>query len=129
VEQARKKATVFTGQVADDKNPIAEKKARQVKGTTLLQAFEDYLQTRKDLKDTTIHDYQRNIDGPFEDWQNKPLVEITKDMVELRHRTLGKKSHARANNAMRLLRAIFNYARKKYEDAQGNPVILINPVE
>ena len=30
---------------------------------------------------------------------------------------------------MRVLRAVFNHARKKYEDAQGNPIILINPVD
>jgi len=129
VEQARKEAMQLLGQVATGKDPVAEKKARAVKGTTLREAFDDYLATRKDLKDTTRHDYRRSIDGPFADWQNTPLADITKDMVELRHRTLGKTSHARANNAMRLLRALFNHARKKFEDAQGKPIILVNPVD
>ena len=129
VEQARKEAMQFLGQVAAGKDPVAERKASTIKGTTLSQAFEDYLNTRKDLMASTIHDYRRSIDGGFADWHDKPLVEITKDMVELRHSTLGKKSHARANNAMRVLRAVFNHARKKYEDAKGNPIILINPVD
>ena len=111
VEQARKEAMHLLGQVATGKDPIAEKKAQQAKSTTLRQAFDDYLATRKDLKASTTHDYQRNMDGPFADWQNTSLTDITKDMVELRHRTLGKTSHARANNAMRLLRALFNHAR------------------
>jgi len=129
VEQARNEAMQLLGQVAAGKDPLAERKARVIQGTTLLQAFEDYLATRKDLKASTIHDYRRSIDGPFADWQDTPLTAITKDMVELRHRTLGKTSPARANNAMRLLRALFNHARKKYEDAQGNPIIPVNPVD
>lgn len=129
VEQARKEAMQLLGQVATGKDPIAEKKAQQAKSTTLHEAFDDYLATRKDLRPSTIHDYRRNINGPLADWKDKPLAEITKDMVEARHRQLGQKSQARANNAMRLLRALFNHARKKYEDAHGNPIILVNPVD
>jgi len=129
VEQARKLAMEFAGEVAKGQDPIAKKKAKAAKGVTLLEAFEDYLMTRKDLKETTIHDYRRSIDGPFKDWQNKPLLDITKDMVELRHRVLGKRSHARANNAMRLLRALFNHVKGKYEDEKGNPIIPLNPVD
>jgi len=129
VEQARREAMQLLGMVAIGKDPIADKKAKQAKSVTLQEAFEDYLKTRKDLKLSTIHDYRRSMNGPFADWQNKALLDITKDMVELRHRTLGKRSPARANNALRVLRAIFNHARGKYEDAKGNPIIVINPVD
>ena len=129
VEQAKKEAMSLLGDVATGKDPIEERKATNIKGITLSEAFEDYITTRKDLKASTIHDYRRSIDGPFKDWKRKPLSKITKDMVELRHSTLGKRSHARANNAMRVLRAIFNHARGKYEDAKGNPIIIINPVD
>ncbi len=129
VEQARREAMQVLGRVATGKDPIAEKKEKQAKSVTLHEAFEDYLKTRKDLKASTIHDYRRSMNGPFADWQNKALLDITKDMVELRHRTLGKRSPARANNALRVLRAIFNHARGKYEDAKGNPIIVINPVD
>lgn len=129
VEQARREAMQLLGMVATGKDPAAEIKAKRVKGVTLIEAFDDYLLTRKDLKDSTIHDYKRSINGPFADWQNKTLLDISKDMVELRHRTLGQRSHARANNAMRLLRALFNHAKSKYEDAKGNPVVVLNPVD
>ena len=128
VEQARKEAMRFLGEIAIGKDPIADKKNQQIEKTTLLDAFEDYLQTRKDLKASTIHDYRLSINGAFKDWQNKPLIEISKDMVQLRHTTLGERSHARANNAMRVLRAIFNHAISKYEDTKGNTVIMFNPV-
>ncbi len=129
VEQARREAMQLLGMVATGKDPIAEKKAKQVKSITLLDAFEDYLKTRKDLKPSTIHDYRRSVTGPLSGWQHKALIDISKDMVELRHRTMGKTSPARANNCMRVLRAIFNHARAKYEDAEGNPVITINPID
>ncbi len=47
------------------------------------------------------------MNDTFGDWQNKPMVSITKDMVERRHRVRGETSKARANHAMRLLRALF----------------------
>lgn len=64
----------------------------------------------------------------FSDWENKPLLDITKDMVAKRHLEHGKRSHARANSAMRFLRALFNFAAGEYEDAQGRSLILENPV-
>jgi integrase len=128
VEQARKEAMKFLGSVATGKDPIKEEKAQQAKTTSLKDTFEDYLKARKDLKPYTIKDYSRSIDVSLSDWQNKPMSEITKDMVEIRHRELGLRSHARANNTMRLLRALFNHAMVKYEDEHGNPIITINAV-
>ncbi|MDH5633988.1 MAG: site-specific integrase [Gammaproteobacteria bacterium] len=129
VEQARIEAQKLLGEVATGKDPIKEKQAKRARGVTLKEAFDSYLQTRKDLKPLTIHDYTRSIEGPFKDWQNRALANITKDMVELRHRELGQRSPARANNAMRLLRAIFNHAQAKYEDENGNPIITVNPID
>ena len=129
VEQARNEAMRFLGEVATGKNPIAAKENRRIRNTTLQEAFEDYLLTRKDLRPSTINDYRRSINGPFLMWQTKPLTAITKDMVQLRHAALGKKSKARANNAMRVLRAIFNHAIASYEDSYSHQVVLSNPVD
>jgi hypothetical protein len=115
--------------VASGEDPIAEKKDNALRGTTLQETFDDYLKTRKDLKPGTIKDYTRCIKSGYGDWLDKPLMEITKDMVELRHREMGKRSHARANNTMRVLRALFNHAKNKLEDSDGNPFILSNPVD
>jgi len=129
VEQAKKEAMKLLGKVATGIDPIAEKKEKNVRSLSLIDTFNDYLKTRKDLKPNTIHDYQKVMKWAFEDWQLKPITDITKDMVENRHRELGKISKARANNSMRVLRAIINHARHKFEDANGNPIILFNPVE
>jgi integrase len=129
VEQAKKEAMKILGKVATGSDPIAEKKEKNIRALSLLDTYNDYLNTRKDLKQTTIADYNRVMNWAFEDWLSRPITDITKDMVENRHRERGKKSQARANNSMRVLRAIINHARNKFEDAKGNPIILINPVE
>ena len=128
-EQARKQAFKLLSEIAIGNDPVADKKERVAQEVTLKEAFEDYLLARKDLKPTTIHDYRRGVEGALGDWQGKRLADITKDMVEARHRKLGSKSPARANNTMRVLRAIFNFARDKYEGTQGDSLFQINPVD
>jgi integrase len=49
--------------------------------------------------------------------------------VEKRHHSRGQKSKARANNAMRVLRALCYFAAAKYEDAEGQPLVKENPVK
>ena len=119
----------FITQIANNEDPLAVNRAQSVMSTTVGQAFEDYLLVRNNLKASTVKDYRRTIHGALADWADLPLVAITRDMVEKRHRELGQKSHARANNSMRVLRAVFNHAKGKYEDENGNPVFTHNPVD
>jgi integrase len=129
VEQARTEAMKILGKVATGSDPIAEKRERYARSVSLQQVFNDYLKTRKDLKESTIQDYTKIMNTSFDGWLNTPIAEITKDMVEKKHRVLGERSEARANNSMRVLRALINHAMSKYEDAKGNPIMLINPVD
>jgi integrase len=129
VEMARKEAHKVLGKIATGIDPVAEKKEANAKSVTLKQAFAAYLNARKSLKPNTLFDYQRIMKEAFHDWQGKSLLEITKDMVAKRHRKLGEKSEARANLAMRFLRAIFNFAAGEYENAKGQSLIIENPVK
>lgn len=129
VEMARKEAHKVLGKIATGIDPIAERKEANAKSVTLKQVFIDYLNARKSLKPTTLFDYRRIMKEAFSDWEHKPLLDITKDMVAKRHRKLGEKSEARANLAMRFLRAIFNFAAGEYENAKGQSLILENPVK
>jgi integrase len=130
VEQARQQAQKLLGKIASGINPIAEGKAHKQRALTLQQAFDDYLKARKSMKPTTIKDYQYAFNQVCPDWLNKPLLSITKDMIAKRHAKHGEEhSEARANLAMRILRAIFNFAMGEYEDAQGRALILENPIK
>lgn len=128
VEQARREGQRVLGQIATGVDTMQQKKAARTKGVTLIETFEDFLEARKTLKPVTVHDYQRVMRESFPDWQNKPLLKITKDIVAKRHRQLGEKSQARANLSMRVLRALFNFAAGEYEDENGVSLILENPV-
>lgn len=129
-EEARKQAKHLIGQIAKGDNPIAEKKANKIKSMTLHQVFNDYLKARKDLKSLTIKDYQGILKQVMPDWLDKPLINITREMIAKRHTQYGQtNSKARANYAMRVLRAVFNFAVHEYKLDNGQPVVGVNPVE
>ncbi|MDF1761018.1 MAG: integrase family protein [Coxiellaceae bacterium] len=128
VEQARRAGQKILGQIASGANPNQQKKANRFKVVTLGEVFTDFLIARKSLKALTILDYKRSMHEAFSDWQKKPILNISRDMVARRHRKIGERSHARANLAMRVLRALFNFAAGEYEDENGKAYILENPV-
>ena len=131
VQQARAKALAELAQiaVAHKTSTQANAEIRQNAGITLQQAFEDYLKSHRNLKPLTVADYRRCMSVGFSDWQTLPLVNITREMVEIRHRERSEKAAARANNEMRVLRSVFNYAMEEYFDADGNALITANPVK
>jgi integrase len=129
VDQARKQALLTLTTLAEGKNPITEKRKQKTIEITLQQVFGNYLSVRKDLKPRTIEDYTKSLRQTCQDWMHKPLRTITKDMVLKRHAQRGKESPARANNAFRVLRALFNFAKVQYEDDKGNSFFPDNPVD
>ena len=110
-------------------DPNAEKKTDEAKQITLLECFEDYKRSRANLKANTVKEYGAILNQYLGDWLEKPLIDITRDKVEKRHKQIGKKSPSRANKTMRVLRALLEYAHGKYDDEAGNPIILFNPVK
>lgn len=130
VEQARKEAQKIIGQIATGINPITAKQSLKINSITLSDVFSDYKQARKSLKHNTLYNYERVLTIAFAGWGSKPLLSITKDKVAKHHEKLGKENgEAYANLAMRLLRALFNFAAGQYEDAQGKSLITENPVK
>jgi integrase len=130
VEQARKEAQKLLGKIAIGIDPVLEKQATKVRQIKLGEAFQDYLKTRKSLKPETLRNYHKVMNFAFKDWHNKLLLSISKDKIAKHHTLLGTHhGKAYANLAMRLLRAIFNFAASQYEDEQGKSLITENPVK
>lgn len=128
--QARIKAQGFIGQVALGVNPIEEKERERVSKITLAQVFEEFKRVRTQLKPHTVYDYGRTLKIALGDWQNRPILTISKDMVAARHRDLGEASgHAYANQTMRTLRSLFNFAIANLEDGYGGRIVTSNPVD
>ena len=129
VEMAKKEAQKLLGQIAMGIDPVAEKRAEKMREVTLNDVFNDYVQVRKTLKQSTLTNYKQILSKAFDNWGDKPLVSITKDKIAKHHGKLGEAhGEAYANLAMRVLRALFNFASGQYEDAEGKTLIQENPV-
>lgn len=126
--KARDQAKITIGQVTAGHNPNALKSQEAAERITLGDAFGEYVKVRS-LKPKTVYDYERVIEVAFPDWKKKRLTRITKDMVGTRHRTLGQhRGEAYANLAMRVLNAVYNFARDRYEEETGESLLPTNPV-
>ena len=128
VEQARRRVAELSGQIAVGVNPSEERRKKQAKAKTLGEFLDEYVQTRKQLKASTIADMRRAFKECTPDWLSLPLSKITPAMVQARHSKFGKeRSEARANVTMRYLRAIFTFASHQDPSLEGlkNPVAII----
>jgi len=129
VENARKKADATRGRAAMGEDLRAEDRRAAALQVTLGQAFEAYRKARSSLKPKTLYDYGRMLEVAFGDWQGRPVVKITKDLVATRHQKLtAKHGPGYADNCMRFLRAVINFAQYAYEDPEGRPLLPDNPV-
>lgn len=128
-EQARKAALDALSSIAGGINPNDTKRTEKARAVTLNEVLSDYLTARKDLKPRTVKDIASAFREVCPEWLDKPLVKITPGKVEKQHREHAVRSKARANVAMRYLRALFNFAFAKYKDSDGEPIIRTNPVK
>lgn len=125
--QARRLAQHHLAMIADGINPNKKSQTENARKISLQEAFDYMLETRT-YKQGTITDYTKIMTYSFEDWLGKPLNHITRDMVLKKHQKLSKKAPTRANNAMRVLRAVFNFAQGAYEDSNDKSLFPDNPV-
>jgi integrase len=129
LERARKKAEAARGRAAMDIDLRAERHAERQGKVTLDDAYKAYCRDRSTLASKTLYDYGRYFEVAFKDWHSRPLAEITKDMIDSRHRRLGAdRGLAYADGAMRFLRAVINHARIEFEAPDGTPLLPDNPV-
>ena len=126
VDQARKKAQNVLVNMANGIDPNQEKRAEIIKSKTLEEVQKDYLKDR-DLKPSSIRDYNKHLNGIFKKWKDQPIANINRDEVMRLFRKASESSKAQANQAFRLLRALFNYAIEAYRPG-GKPTITENPV-
>ena len=127
-DRARKMAQKLIYEMTDGKDVNARKKAIQGESVTLKQAFDEFLEKR-DLKERTIWDYQRAMDISFKIWKRKRIIDVTREMVSRHYTKLGDQiGKAQANQSMRFLRSLINFAAGQYENGDGKPLIKDNPV-
>ena len=123
VDVARKRAISILSEMSLGADPNERRKRETL---TLEQAFARFLEARDTLAPQTVDHYGRAVAFYLADWRNKPIANITRQMVLAQHRRLGK-SHGEvtANNAMRQFRSIYNFTAATDEELPPNPVTIL----
>lgn len=106
---------------------------------TLRKVLDLYLEARSDLAERSRTGYRKSIERWLKDWLDKPLRDITPDMVEDRFRKIRETVKERvgddekpnrslppgaasANRTMRTLRVLWNFAQDRVPELPPNPV-------
>ncbi len=125
-DEAKKRAKTLLQDMANGIDPNAEKKKKDTQAIKLKTVVQAYI-TDRTLKDSSIRDINKHLNGVFKAWKDEPITIITRDMVLSLFRQRSEESPAQANQAFRVLRALVNYAMETYRP--GNESILSeNPV-
>jgi integrase len=123
VEDARRNAGRVLLELRDGRDSKAEKRTTAGRHRTLRQWLHLYLTARKDLRPRSIEEYRGAIARHLGDWCDRPLRDLTADMIEDRHGAIGRSAGpAAANSTMRALRAIWNFAQDRDSTLPANPV-------
>lgn len=111
VERARVLVRQADGRLAEGVNVNEAKRKARSESRTLAGTLAAYLRDRKGLKPRTREDYTAVLHEFCSDWLARPVTGITRTALEARHRRHGEtRSKARADNAVRVLRTLFNFA-------------------
>ncbi len=128
-EQARVKAQRILSDMASGVNPIAKSKADSFKLKTLSELLDDYISKRSatKFKASTGNGYRQIIKREFPEFWERPFTDITRDVVSDKFTEISLKSNAGANQAMRIIRALFKHAMSERDDTNTR-IINENPV-
>ena len=123
-DRARTEAMKRLAEMNEGVDPNRRKIQERVRGITFQQVYDAYLTARPQMKRNTITVDKSLLSCHLSDWLKKPIQEITKDMVARRHLKISEDAGQNtANNAMRLFRRIYNFARSISDDEMPlNPV-------
>ncbi len=102
IMQIREKARKMRGDLAQGKNPKAERK----EGITLGEFFEVYMDRHGNEK-KSAKEYRSLYRQHLEQWKAYPLQSITRSRIETLHRKVGQETPVRANRLLALLSSIF----------------------
>lgn len=151
IDMARAKALELLGEVAiTGQNPNVVRREQSRLHVTLGEALEAYLTSRGErLKPETIKQYRSLLANFSGDWMGFSLTHISREHVEQRHRAItegassawhgaaltqrkggtGTGSKAQADGWARSLRAVWNFARDHFRDAEDRIMLPEPPTE
>jgi integrase len=124
--EARKRAVEVLAGLYQGIDP----KARAKSNLTLADALAGYLEDRKSLRAASRRNYRSYIERYLTPWLDRPLRDITPEMVAARHRMIQSEieaggrygGKAAANLAMAALRIVWNHAANNDSSLGPHPV-------
>jgi integrase len=135
-DQARDAAKQHLRNMELGVDPRDVKKQDEAMRISLMDVCTAYTSRPGKLKASTASEYKRHVEKVFASWKDKPIANITRDMVQERHREIAEKglegkkaAPASANAAFVTLRILINFAMDEYRRADGEPLIARNPVD
>ena len=122
-DEARKKAKDILGKHSTGIRVNNEKREAKTRGITLKKTLQEYLDTRPNLRAETKRSYESPVNIHLKAWLDKPMKDITGEMISRKHLEIAKTSgEAQANKTMRTLRLLFNFLAAKQDKPIDNPV-------
>ena len=123
VDKARDEAGKRLLELRQGKDPTAERRKEASHNRTLRDALDAYLKANKQIRQRTRVEYARAAVRHLAPWLDRPLRELTREQVAERYEVLCETTGpASANNAMRLLRLIWNAQLDLDGTLPSNPV-------
>jgi hypothetical protein len=151
IDMARAKALEILGDVAmTGHNPNVIRRDQDKLKVTLGEAIDAYLASRGDrIRPETAKHYRADLTNYTGDWMTIPLLKLTREKIEVRHKAIteglpgawhgaarefrkagtGKGSKAQADRWARTLRAVWRFARDHYRDANDRVMLPEPPTE
>jgi integrase len=125
-ELARKKAVVLLAQMAEGIDPNRSSREESARQITVRAAFGAFFAAKPNLAGCTVDGYTRTRELYLQDWSDKPMTSLTRQMVLARHQKISEESGAvTANNVMRHLRSVYNFTATGHDEFPPNPVTIL----
>ena len=132
VETARQEAKELLAKLMKGEDPKEERRQEQevqaLQALTYRQALEGFLTASTALTEGTHKKYRLSLSTTFKDVADKPLAYLTPQRVRSIHEQRSQKSRSRADQDMRVLRLVWNWARDNHQTEGGEAVLGPNPV-
>jgi integrase len=125
-EIARRLALKSLSDMAQGRDPNADKRRNELRQVSLRAAFQRFFAAKPSLSPRTVESYTRTVNLYLLDWAERPVQEISRSMILAKHRELSDKRGAlTANAVMRHLRSVYNFTAASQADFPPNPVTIL----
>lgn len=136
-DQAREAAREHLRSMRLGVDPRDVKREAQAAKVTLRNVADEYMARPGKLKDSSKEQIERHVTTTFEAYEHRPILDISEDYCRKRYRAMltgglhgdrEQGSPGQANQAFSILRALLNFAMRRYKRTDGSPLITHNPV-